>query len=156
MDNHNGQPCSIKLHQPQRTTMMDRGGNYCRCQSQCILDLPKAETTTHHGTHDRVAMAQLQKWLQFAINGIDAMVAVLAMVNEGNGAIVAMVAMGADFHTRRMQPLLRGAPPHKKVILRNASGIQNSKQPFFVYEYNHRHCHGWKWVTTNAHANNML
>jgi hypothetical protein len=50
------------------------------------------EYTAHHGTHDRVAMAQLQQWLQFAINGIDAMVVMLAMVNEGNGAIVVMVA----------------------------------------------------------------
>ena len=48
------------------------------------------------GAHDRVALAQLWQWLQFAINEIDAMVAILAMVNEGNGAIVAMVAMGGD------------------------------------------------------------
>ena len=71
-----------------------------------------------------------------ARNEIDAMVAMLAMVNEGNGAIVAMVAMGGAFHTRRMQPLLHVARPHKKGILRNISGIPNSGKPLFVYQYN--------------------
>ena len=37
-----------------------------------------------------------------ARNEIDAMVAMPAMVNEGNGAIVEMVAMGGAFHTRRV------------------------------------------------------
>jgi len=54
-----------------------------------------------------------------ATNEIDAMVAMLAMENVGNGAIVAMVAMGGDFRTRRMQPLLHGGHPGTTGILSN-------------------------------------
>ena len=78
----NGQPCSIKFHRPQRTTM----------SKPILFGFAPGRNGTQHGTHDRVAMAQLWQWLQFAMNGIDAMVAMLAMVNEGNGAIVVMVA----------------------------------------------------------------
>jgi hypothetical protein len=66
--------------------------NEQQCQSQFFLDMPQVETATNHGAHDRVATAQLRQWLQFAMDGIHAMVAMLAMVNERNGAIVAMVA----------------------------------------------------------------
>jgi hypothetical protein len=56
---------------------------------------------------------------------IDAMVAMLAMENEGDGAVVAMVTMKNDFHTKRMQHLLRGARPHNIAI--DGNGLQRMR-----------------------------
>ena len=72
------------------------------------------------------------------------MVVMLAMVNEGNGAIVAMVASAP-----------RSTSSQTSYTSERLGHTEFGKAVVCI-PIQHRHCHGWKWVTTNAHANNML
>ena len=122
------------------------------------------------------------------------MVVMLAMVNEGNGAIVVMVASAprstssqkSSFHclyTKTTLPWpwmemgynkcackqrvekIWGSWPHfgkrswtpqgtSAIWMGVAAPRLNDNVSSIPIQ--HRHSHGWKWVTTNAQANNML